>query len=168
MRLQLTFLLLVFAALGCSDGGKTTVNPEPAAPGITYATEGAEIETVKKVFRNFSTNWDTLRNCFADNALIYDNVWMADTSFKGAPIDVVLEAERKDIDSRYANCTITDAILRSEKHPDGTVYVFSISRFRGTHKETGKLVDVPLAHRFRFCDGKICEEWVIWDSKTYL
>lgn len=165
----LTALLVAFAVCACDSSNKTPANPEAAtAPSITYATEGPEIETIRKVFRNFAVNWDTLRACFSDDAMIYDNVWMADTSFKGIPVDVVMQAEKKDLAERYTNCTITDAILHSEKHLDGTVYVYSFSRFRGVHMESGKQVDVPLTHRFRFCSGKICEEWVIWDSKRYL
>lgn len=124
-----------------------------------YTQQSPEIDTVKQHIANY-------------NAMDYSDMsHMADTSksYLNSKKNFLSKSDLMDYhkanDSNYASRGFLkeDQTFEMVVTDDGETWVNCWLNWRGTMKESGKVIDIPVHLTYQFVDGKIVREVGMWD-----
>ncbi len=163
--------LMLFSAFACNTETPKTEAVASAEPSVTDSTKGVlelagpEIDLMKKLLSSVEkADWEAVRSCFSDGAMIFYNQWLPDTTQKGIPVSDVLEFEKSDR-VNWENVSYGEPIFEVVTTASGDKYGHFWVRYTARNKKTGKTVDVPLFASYLIRDGKLQWEWAIYDTK---
>ncbi len=122
-----------------------------------YTQQSPEIETVKKAIQQYNAkNYDT--SFYADTCKTYFN------SDKFMTVEETMSFHKAN-ENYYSSRGFTDNDPEYEMvvTDDGETWVNCWLEWKGTMKETGKEITMPVHLTYRFADGKIVRQLGYWD-----
>ena len=124
-----------------------------------YTQQSPEIDTVKQHIANYNAMDYSDMSHMADTSKSYLN------SKKNFLSKSDLMQYHKANDSNYASRGFLkeDQEFEMVVTDDGETWVNCWLDWRGTMKESGKVIDIPVHLTYRFVDGKIVREVGMWD-----
>jgi steroid delta-isomerase-like uncharacterized protein len=123
-----------------------------------YTQQSPEIDIVKKVINGYNSQQYDL-TVFADTSKTFFNT-------KTNPIELKdIAAYHQGNDANYSERRFLDKDQEFEMvvTDDGQTWVNAWLDWRGTLKESGKVIDMPVHLTYRFVDGKIVRTVGFWD-----
>ena len=145
MRIQFLLAAILMVLIACQDK--------------RYSESGPEIEAYKKSFDGlFSGNDDLFMDLYADTARIYYN------SVSPLTPEEALFGMRQTLE-QFSDYEYESGDYEFVTTYEGRQYLGFWGLFRGTLKENGETVRVPVHISARFVDGKVVEETGYWDNQ---
>jgi hypothetical protein len=128
-----------------------------------YTQQSPEIDSYKKLMEAYKTkNWDEYPSHYADTAKIANNV----VKGKGVSPAEVVKTNKED-------AALFNWIVEKEEYEmvvtdKKETWVNFWGLWKGTHKSSGKVYQIPFHTTARFIDGKIVEEYGYWNNSEIM
>jgi len=123
-----------------------------------YTQQSPEIETVKKVINGYNSQQYDL-TVFADTSKTFFNTKTNPIGLK----DIVAYHEGNDANYSERKFLDKDQEFEMVVTDEGHTWVNAWLDWRGTLKDNGKVIDMPVHLTYRFVDGKIVRTVGYWD-----
>jgi ketosteroid isomerase-like protein len=123
-----------------------------------YTQQSPEIDIIKKVIDGYNTQQYDL-SFFADTAKTFFNTKTDAIELK----DIVAYHQRNDVNYSERRFLEKDQEYEMVVTDKGHSWVNAWLDWRGTLKENGKVIDMPVHLTYRFVDGKIVTTYGYWD-----
>lgn len=136
--------------------------PKPTGPD-RYTTTAPEIDMAKATMdAYFAGDWATMRAAFADTAKIYHN------SIEPMTVDENMTNTQEGLNSissyKLGDETYWERIIDDE----GRTWVYFWGEWKGVHAATNKELSVPYHLAWHYADGKVVEEFGLWDNSPII
>lgn len=150
MKKLMKALVILLVMVGCQ--------PQASGPE-RYTTNAPEIDMAKATMNAyFAGDWGTMRAAYADTAKIYHNSMEPMTS------DAVIEGNQSSLSAvssyQLGDETFWERIIDDE----GRTWVYFWGEWKGVHAATNKELSVPFHVAWHYVDGKVVEEYGLWDN----
>ena len=130
-----------------------------------YSTTGSEIDLVKELIQNYEAgDWDNWISHYADTAKIHHNTWEEISTSPKETVENLksnlsnLSSYQFDDDPIYYEKVLTD---------EGKTWVNFWGNWRGVIAANGKEITIPVHLSINIEDGKIQEEFGMYDLTTF-
>ena len=123
-----------------------------------YTQQSPEIETAKKVIKGYNSQQYDL-SVFADSSKTYFNTKTNPIELK----DIVAYHQGNDANYSSRGFLEKDQEFEMVVTDKGYTWVNAWLDWRGTLKDNGKVIDMPVHLTYRFVDGKIVRTVGYWD-----
>ena len=153
---QLAAVITVIAA--CQPQTPPAAEAAEETP-VRYTTDAPEITTAKAGMDAYlKGDWDALRATFADNAEIYHNT------------TVPVGPDQSIVDLKEGLESVSSYSIDDEQYweriidDEGETWVYFWGTWHGDHANSDKVFEVPIHLAWHYQDGKVVEEFGLWDN----
>jgi ketosteroid isomerase-like protein len=133
--------------------------PQQEEGPARYTTDAPEINTAKAGMDAYlAADWDAFRAIYADDAEIFHN--------SNEPVDPdELLANFKEGVQNFTSYGMADEQFWERIIDDeGETWVYFWSTWKGVHAATEKSLEIPVHLAWLYKDGKVIEEYGLWDN----
>lgn len=129
-----------------------------------YFTEGPEIELFKEFTNKYeAADWENWVDFYSPNAKTYHNQW----SDSRTPAEL-LELIKLAVAPLSSHTFDDDFVIEKIIDKDGKTWVNYWANWRGKFSETGKEITMPIHISANFVNGKIVEEYAMYNMSEWL
>jgi hypothetical protein len=156
-------LVAVLTILAACQPSTPPAAEAPEETTVRFTTNAPEITTAKAGMNAYlAGDWDAMRATFADNAEVYHNTTEPvgpDQSIANLKEGLESVSSYRFDDEQYWERIIDD---------EGETWVYFWGTWNADHATSDKVFEVPVHLAWHYQNGKVVEEFGLWDTSQML